>query len=192
MHLDAAVGALDHVVVGEDVAGLVENESRALALLRHGSVEEVEDQRGGGDVDHRGQNFFVDGDVVLLFGVVGGRGMRLSELSGELEPLPPISWKWPSDGTKPGPMWVVTYQNPPTSTTIKRKRRKFMRFESRNPSCFEIRRLRRKVPPGETSRTISAPGECATACLYCKDRNGGNLLRSAWQAGTLVPASLRG
>ena len=76
---DAAVGALDDVEVGEDVAGFVEDESRALALLRHGPIEEVEDQRGGGDVDHRRQHFLVDGDVVLLFGVVGGRGVGLSE-----------------------------------------------------------------------------------------------------------------
>ena len=44
-HFDAAIGALDHVIVGQHVAGLVENESRALALLRHRAVEEVEDQR---------------------------------------------------------------------------------------------------------------------------------------------------
>ncbi len=78
--LNAAVGALNDVEVGEDVAGLVENEAGALALLGNGSIKEVEDQGGGGDVDHRGQHLFIDGDVVLLFGVEGGRGLSLSEL----------------------------------------------------------------------------------------------------------------
>ena len=80
LHFDAAVGALDDVIVGEHVAGLVENESRTLALLRHRSIEEVEDQRRRGDVDHRGQHPLVDGDIVLLFGVVGGRGLGLGQL----------------------------------------------------------------------------------------------------------------
>ena len=44
LHLDAAVGALHHVEVGQHVAGLIENEARALALLRHRSVKEVEHQ----------------------------------------------------------------------------------------------------------------------------------------------------
>ena len=79
LDLDAAIGAFDHVEVGEHVAGLVENESRSLALLRHRSVKEVEDQRRGGDVDHRGQHLLVDGDVVLLFGVEGRRGLGLSQ-----------------------------------------------------------------------------------------------------------------
>jgi hypothetical protein len=43
-HLDAAVGALHHMVVGEHMAGLVEDEARALALLRHRAVKEVEDK----------------------------------------------------------------------------------------------------------------------------------------------------
>ena len=51
-HLDAAIGALDNVEVGEHVAGLVEDEPRTLALLRHRSIKEVENQGGGGDVDH--------------------------------------------------------------------------------------------------------------------------------------------
>ena len=79
-HLDAAIGALDYVVVGEHVAGLVEDEPRALALLRNRSIKEVEDQRGGSDVDHRGQHPLVDGDVVLLLGIVGGRGLGLGKL----------------------------------------------------------------------------------------------------------------
>ncbi len=44
-HLDTAIGALDDVEVGEHVAGPVEDEARTLALLRHRSVKEVEDQR---------------------------------------------------------------------------------------------------------------------------------------------------
>ena len=80
LHFDAAVGARDDVEVGEHVAGLVEDEARALALLRHRSIKEVEDQRLGGDVDHRGQHPLVDGDIVLLLGIVGGRGLGLGEL----------------------------------------------------------------------------------------------------------------
>jgi hypothetical protein len=79
-HLDAAVGALDDMVVGEHMAGLVEDEAGALALLRDGSVKEIEDQGGGSDVDHRGQHPFIDGDIVLLLGVVGGRGLSFGKL----------------------------------------------------------------------------------------------------------------
>ena len=79
-HLDAAVGALHHVVVGQHVTALVEDESGTLALLRHRPVKEVEDQGGGSDVHHRGQHSFVDGNIVLLFGVVGGRGLSLGQL----------------------------------------------------------------------------------------------------------------
>ncbi len=77
---DAAIGALDYVEVGEHVAGAVENEARALAVLGNRAVEEVEDQGGGGDVDDRGKHAFVDGDIVLLLGVVCGGGLSLSEL----------------------------------------------------------------------------------------------------------------
>ena len=80
LHLDAAVGAFDDVVVGQDVAGFVQNEPRALALLRHRAIEEVEHQRGGGDVDHRGHHALVDGDVVQLLGVECGSGVSLGQL----------------------------------------------------------------------------------------------------------------
>ena len=80
LHLDAAVCALNHVEVGEHVPGLVEDEARALALLRNSSVEEVEDHGARRDVDHRGQHPPVDGDVVLLFGVKFGRSMGLGQL----------------------------------------------------------------------------------------------------------------
>ena len=79
-HFDAAIGAVDDVKVGENVAGLVEDESRALALLRNVPIKEVEDQRGRSDVDHRGQHSLVDRDIVLLFGVVGRRRVSLGKL----------------------------------------------------------------------------------------------------------------
>ena len=79
LHFNAAIGACHDVKIGENVAGLVENESRSLALLRNGSIKEVEDQRGGGDVDHRGQHSFIYPNVVLFFGVVLRRGLGLSE-----------------------------------------------------------------------------------------------------------------
>src|SRR6185437_1867262 len=37
--LNSAVGALDDVIVGKDVAGFVADEAGALALCRHGAVE---------------------------------------------------------------------------------------------------------------------------------------------------------
>ena len=80
LHFNAAIGARHHVIIRQNVAGFVENESRALALLRNRSIEEIEDQRRGGDVDHRGQHSFVDCDVVLFFRVVLGRGLSLGEL----------------------------------------------------------------------------------------------------------------
>ena len=79
LHLDAAIGALDHVVVRQHVAGLVENESRSLALLRHRAVKKIENHLSRRDVHHRGQHPLVDGDIVLLFGVVRGRGLGLGQ-----------------------------------------------------------------------------------------------------------------
>ncbi len=79
-----ALGVGDDVVVGEDVALLVEDEAGALALLRDGAVEEVEGDGGGGDVDDGGQAFFVDGDVLLLFVVVGGGGFGFFFGEGEV------------------------------------------------------------------------------------------------------------
>ena len=73
--------------VGEHVSGLVQNEAGSLALLWHRFKEEVIDKRLGGDVDHRGKHPLVDGDVVLLFGVVGRRCLRFGKSSGELEPF---------------------------------------------------------------------------------------------------------
>jgi hypothetical protein len=65
---------------GEDEALFGKDESGALALLRHGAVEEVEGDLGGGDVYDRRKGFFVDGDVLLLFGIEGGRGGGVGEL----------------------------------------------------------------------------------------------------------------
>jgi len=59
-------GVGDDVVVGEDVSLLVEDEAGALAFSGHETVEEVEGGGGGGDVDHRWDHAFVDGDVVQL------------------------------------------------------------------------------------------------------------------------------
>ena len=80
LHLDAAIGAFYHVVIGEHMAGFVENESRTLAFLRHRPVEEVEDDSARRDVDDRGQHAMVDGDVVLLFRVKCWRSLCLRQL----------------------------------------------------------------------------------------------------------------
>ena len=79
-YLDTAVRILNDMEVGEHMAAFVENEPRALALLRHRALKKVENQCFRGDVDYRRQHALVDGDVVLLFSVVGGRGFSFGEL----------------------------------------------------------------------------------------------------------------
>jgi len=60
--------------------GLIENEAGALALLRHRAVEEIEHKRGRCDVDYRGKHALVDGDIVLLFGIVLGSGLGFGKI----------------------------------------------------------------------------------------------------------------
>src|SRR6201998_1671158 len=79
-HFNAPVGALYHVIVGKNVASLVEDESRTLPFLRHRSIKKVEDHRTRRDVDYRGQHTPVNGDVVLLLRVECGRSLRLCSL----------------------------------------------------------------------------------------------------------------
>src|ERR1019366_243380 len=68
----------DDVIVGEDVSFFVDDEPRALALLRNQAVEKVEGHDARGDVDDGSKVLVVDLDVVLLFGVerfaAGGLG----------------------------------------------------------------------------------------------------------------------
>ena len=74
------LGVVDDVVVGEDVALVIDDEAGTLALLRDRAQEEIAaDDFGAGDVDDRGQGFFVDGDVLELFGVVCGGGVGFGE-----------------------------------------------------------------------------------------------------------------
>ena len=72
--------SFDHVEVGEDMAFSVDDKSRTLPLLRHCAIEKVIRHGGRGDVYHRGQSLLVDRDVLLLFGVIGGRRSSLSKL----------------------------------------------------------------------------------------------------------------
>ena len=69
----------DDVVVGEDVALLIENEAGALVLLGYEAHEEVEGDGAGGDVDDGGDDALVDGDVVHLRVRVLGRGVSLGQ-----------------------------------------------------------------------------------------------------------------
>jgi len=88
-------GAVDDVVVGEDVAFLVDDESGACPLLGLGAEEEIIRDRGGGDVDHRRHDAFVDIDVVLLFIVErrGGLGLGdLDRIAGDHEEAGPERW----------------------------------------------------------------------------------------------------
>ena len=74
------LGVLNYVVVGEDMSLVIDNEAGSLALLGDGAEEEVAaDDFGAGDVDYGGEGFFVDGDVLKLFGVVGGGCIGLGE-----------------------------------------------------------------------------------------------------------------
>src|SRR5260370_15021472 len=59
----------DDVIVGEDMPFFVDDEARALALLRHQSVEKVEGHNTRSDVDDGSNVLVVDADVVLFFGV---------------------------------------------------------------------------------------------------------------------------
>src|SRR5271157_2595115 len=59
----------DDVIVGEDVSFFVDNETGALAFLRHQAVKEVEGHDARGYVDYRRDVLAIDVDVVLLFGV---------------------------------------------------------------------------------------------------------------------------
>ena len=74
------LGAVDNVVVGEDMSLIINDKARALALLGDGAEEEVAaDDGGAGDVDDGWEGALVDGDVLLLFGVKCGGGLSLSE-----------------------------------------------------------------------------------------------------------------
>src|SRR5215472_5647622 len=82
--LDAAVGARDDVEVGEDMAGLVEDESRTLALLRHRSIEDVEAHCSRGNIHNRRQHVPVDRNVVLFLGIKSRSRLRLGQFEGRV------------------------------------------------------------------------------------------------------------
>ncbi len=69
--------AVNDVVVGEDVAFFINDESGAGALLGLRTEEEIIRDDGGGDVDHGGNDAFVDVHVVLLFTVERRGGLCL-------------------------------------------------------------------------------------------------------------------
>ena len=74
------LGVVDDVVVGEDVALVVDDEAGALALLGDGLEEEVAaDYFGAGDVYYAGEGLFVDGYVLEFFGVVFGGGVGFGQ-----------------------------------------------------------------------------------------------------------------
>ena len=70
---------LDDVVIGENLAIFAQDESRALPLLRHHAIEEIESESGGGHVDHGGKDAFVDGNIVLLLRGEGRLRIGLGE-----------------------------------------------------------------------------------------------------------------
>ena len=67
----ALARSFHHVEVGQDVAFAVDDKARAHALLRHRAVKKIKGHCGRSNVHHRGQRLLVDGDVVLLFRIVG-------------------------------------------------------------------------------------------------------------------------
>ena len=62
-------GVTHDVIVGEDMAFLVDDEARSLTFLRHRPVEEIVSHGLGGDVDHGRNDPVIDLDVVLLVGI---------------------------------------------------------------------------------------------------------------------------
>ena len=72
--------AVDDVVVGEDVAFLVDDEAGAGALLSLRAEEEVIGDNGGGDIDYGGNDALVDINVVLLLVVERGSGLGLGDV----------------------------------------------------------------------------------------------------------------
>ena len=75
-------GAVDDVVVGEDVAFFVDDEAGAGALLGLGAKEEIIGDDGGGDVDHGGNDALVDVHVVLLLAVERRGSLGLGDVNG--------------------------------------------------------------------------------------------------------------
>ena len=86
-HLDLA-GVGHYVIIRHNVALLIDDESRSLALLRHQTIEEVEGDGPRSDVHHRGDILVVDVDVVLLFGVQRfmARGFGDVDFAGAADP----------------------------------------------------------------------------------------------------------
>src|SRR6185312_3013673 len=75
LHLDgAALISFDYVVIRQDQSVFIEDEARALPLLRNRPIEEIERYGRGGDVHDAGQRLLVHGDVLLLFLVERWRG----------------------------------------------------------------------------------------------------------------------
>src|SRR5438552_1322331 len=79
----------DDVVIGQDMAFFIDDETRALSFLGHESVEEIEGYRSGGDVHDRRDVVVVDPNVVLLFGVerLASRGFSDLNFVGTAQPI---------------------------------------------------------------------------------------------------------
>ena len=79
----------DNVVIGQDMAFFIDDETRALSFLGHESVEEIEGYRSGGDVHDRRDVVVVDPNVVLLFGVerLASRGFSDLNFVGTAQPI---------------------------------------------------------------------------------------------------------
>ena len=73
---------VNHVVVGQDVAFVVNDEAGTRTLLRLRTEKEVVADDRGGDVDHRRHHAFVNVHVVLFFNVQGRCRLRLGNLHG--------------------------------------------------------------------------------------------------------------
>src|SRR6185437_9713262 len=59
----------NHVVISQNVAIVVNDESRALSFLGHQAVEEVQGNRARGNVHNRSDVLAINRDVVLLFAI---------------------------------------------------------------------------------------------------------------------------
>ena len=86
----------DYMVIGENVSIFIDDEPRALPLLRYQSVEKIKSHRAGSDVHHGIDILVIDADVVLLFDVAwiaSAGGFGNLHFVGTADPV-----HWPQPG----------------------------------------------------------------------------------------------
>ena len=87
----------NNVIVGQDVAFLVDNEPRPLAFLRNQPVKEIKSHGSRGDINYRGDVLAIDANVVLFFAIERfvARSLGNLDLVGTPKPLNSLEPVWP-------------------------------------------------------------------------------------------------